>query len=101
MADPLADIYSPENIARSRGRAAWMRAAVERGELGREWLNTAAEVDAYADERAAHAAATDRVLDGLACTGCGAESVDMLPDGFGERGQLFRCAEHDAERAYA
>lgn len=52
MADTIStNIYSPENIARSRARAAWMRAAVERGELGAEWLDTATEVEAYANER--------------------------------------------------
>ena len=53
----IEDIYSPENIARSRARAAAFRVKVERGELGAEWLTTADEVDAYADERERDAAA--------------------------------------------
>jgi ATP-dependent protease HslVU (ClpYQ) peptidase subunit len=47
----FADIYSPANIARSRARAATIRTRVEAGELGAEWLDIAAEVEAYADDR--------------------------------------------------
>ncbi|GAB3118447.1 hypothetical protein [Glaciibacter psychrotolerans] len=35
----------------------------------------------------------ERVLDGYACTECHAEPERMVPAGFGERGQLFRCAD--------
>lgn len=35
----------------------------------------------------------DRVIDGLACARCGAEPATMIPDGYGPRGQLFRCAD--------
>lgn len=47
----MTDIYSPENIARSRSRAAAIRAQVSRGELDATWLETAAEMEAYARER--------------------------------------------------
>ena len=47
-----------------------------------------ATADLYQDP-----AECNRVLDGFACTHCGAESVSMVPDGFGVRGQLFRCAD--------
>lgn len=50
----LSDIYSPENIARSRARATNLRRMVARGEIGAEWLTTADEVDAYAAEREAY-----------------------------------------------
>lgn len=40
----------------------------------------------------------DRALDGFACTRCGAEPVAMIPDGCGERGQLFRCADECEEQ---
>lgn len=39
----------------------------------------------------------DRVLDGYACTRCGAEPACMVPDGFGAHGQLFRCADDCAD----
>ncbi|MET0716227.1 MAG: hypothetical protein ABWY57_15065 [Mycetocola sp.] len=45
------DIYSPENIERSRARARGIRAMVEDGKLGREWLDFATEVERLADER--------------------------------------------------
>lgn len=49
----MNDIYSPENIARSRMRAAALRAMVADGRLDARdgWLTTADEVDAAADER--------------------------------------------------
>jgi hypothetical protein len=47
----LDDIYSPENIARSRARAASIRRSVVAGELAPYWLETADEMDAYALER--------------------------------------------------
>lgn len=47
----LADVFSPENIARSRARAAKIRSAVDRGELGAEWLDIAADIETGADER--------------------------------------------------
>lgn len=50
------DIYSPENIARSRARAAGIRATHAEGELSDDWLEVADQVDAYADEREAIAA---------------------------------------------
>ena len=47
----LNDIYSPENIARSRARAASIRRSVGDGVLEPYWLETADEMDAYALER--------------------------------------------------
>jgi hypothetical protein len=47
----LDDIYSPENIARSRTRAANMRRMVASGEIGPEWSQAADQIDIYADER--------------------------------------------------
>ena len=47
----MTNIYTPENIARSRARAASMRALVDEGHLGAEWRTVADEIDAYADER--------------------------------------------------
>lgn len=47
----FTDIFSPPNIARSRGRAAAIREQVASGEIGAEWLDIAAEVEAYADAR--------------------------------------------------
>ena len=51
----MDDIYSPENIARSRARAAAIRADVQDGSLEASWLNVADEVDDYANEREADA----------------------------------------------
>lgn len=50
MAD-VTNIYTPENIARSRARAASMRDLVDQGQLEPEWRTVADEIDAYADER--------------------------------------------------
>ena len=47
----MTDIYSPENIARSRARARGMRQMVLEGKLAENWNAIADEVDAYADER--------------------------------------------------
>ena len=49
----MNDIYSPENIERSRLRAREIRLRVDEGRLPdpAEWLRVADEVDAYADER--------------------------------------------------
>ncbi|MDR6868160.1 hypothetical protein J2Y69_002771 [Microbacterium resistens] len=47
----MTDIYSPDNIARSRARAAEFRERVERGELDETYLEVAVEMEAYADER--------------------------------------------------
>jgi len=60
VGDPLDDVYSAENIARSRRRAAEIRAGVEAGSLGPEWSEVAAGVEAGADEREA-AGGHDRV----------------------------------------
>ncbi len=50
----LTDIYSPENIARSRARAEEIRAKVAEGELDAEdWLRAADEIETYAAEREA------------------------------------------------
>lgn len=45
------DIYSPENIERSRARARGIRALVEEGNLDPAWLSAAAEAERLADER--------------------------------------------------
>jgi len=55
VGDPLDDVYSAENIARSRSRSASIRAAVSAGELGPEWVEVADGIDAGADEREAGA----------------------------------------------
>ena len=47
----MTDIYSPENIARSRARAKAMREMATAGELAENWFGIADDVDAYADER--------------------------------------------------
>lgn len=48
----MSDIYSAENIARSRARAAGIRRMVADGELeAGEWLQIADDVEAYALER--------------------------------------------------
>ena len=49
----MTDIYTAANIARSRARAASIRRAVADGTLASYWLDTADEVDVYADEREA------------------------------------------------
>lgn len=51
MVSDLADIYSPENIARSRARAAQMRADAAAGILPPEWAKIADDVEAYATQR--------------------------------------------------
>lgn len=53
----MDDIYSPENIARSRSRAAHFRELVAEGTIDESWLVTAGEVEAYAEEREKEAAA--------------------------------------------
>lgn len=55
MSDPMDNIYSPENIARSRARAASMREMVAAGTLGPEHFQIADDMDQYADEREAKA----------------------------------------------
>lgn len=52
--DAMSNIYSPENIARSRARAASMRHQVAEGVLEDIWLTTADEIDTYANEREMH-----------------------------------------------
>lgn len=52
----LTDIYSTANIARSKARAAHIRARVAIGQLEPEWLISAAEIETYANEREALAA---------------------------------------------
>lgn len=49
----MDDIYSPENIARSRARAAQMRAQIEAGDLSPadEWSEVVTAMEADADER--------------------------------------------------
>ena len=51
----MSDIYSPENIARSRGRATWFRRAAEDADeaTGREYLEAAEAIERGADEREA------------------------------------------------
>ena len=49
----MTNIYTAENVARSRARAAGIRQMVADGRLSADWLVTADEVDVYADERAA------------------------------------------------
>ncbi len=49
----MENIYSRENIARSRARADSIRRQVADGELELSWLVTADEIEKYADERAA------------------------------------------------
>jgi hypothetical protein len=56
--DPLNNIYSPENIARSRARAASMREGIAAGRIhdpDGEYLAAADAIDADADEREKHA----------------------------------------------
>lgn len=50
-ANPLDDIYSPENIARSKARAASIRQQVQDGRLPADWEQTAREIEADAVER--------------------------------------------------
>jgi hypothetical protein len=45
------NIYSAENIERSRGRARAIRNQIEAGIIGAHWLPIVAEVERYADER--------------------------------------------------
>lgn len=47
----MIDIYSPENIARSRERAAAIRVMVAEGILEPEWLDGAAAIEADATQR--------------------------------------------------
>ena len=49
----MTNIYTPENIARSRARAREIRQMAIRGKLAANWFATADEIDAYADEREA------------------------------------------------
>lgn len=51
MSDPLLNIFSAENIARSRARAAGIREMVAAGTLTDSWATTADAIDADADER--------------------------------------------------
>lgn len=55
MSNPLDDIYSPENIARSRARATGIRDMVAGGNFddaqALEWLEAADAIDAGADDR--------------------------------------------------
>lgn len=52
----MENIYSAENIARSRARATSIRNQVANGLLEDAWLVTADEIDSYAREREALAA---------------------------------------------
>lgn len=49
----MDDIYSPENIARTRRRAAQMRQQIEAGDLSpaEDWQEVVANMEADADER--------------------------------------------------
>ena len=47
------NIYTPENIARSRTRAQHLRERVRAGELPDGWLLIAEQIESYADEREA------------------------------------------------
>lgn len=49
----IDDIYSAENIARSRSRAQQMRVQIEKGDLSpaEEWLEVVANIEADADDR--------------------------------------------------
>lgn len=61
MSDGIEDLYSPENIERSRGRARWFRArALEVPQHAAEYLRAAAAVENYADEREREAARRER-----------------------------------------
>lgn len=55
MADPLSNIYSPENIARSRARAAIMQQMIDDGTLPATYQQVVSDMLAYAGEREAAA----------------------------------------------
>ena len=49
----MTDIYTAENIARSRARATMIRQMATRENLGQNWFEIADEIDAYANRREA------------------------------------------------